>query len=198
MTTLFLVRHATHALVGRILAGRMCGLSLSEEGRRQSHRLAARLAAESLTLVQSSPRERAMQTAEPIAAAAQAPLATEPAIDEIEYGEWTGRPFAELKNDMRWREWNTHRDRVCPPRGEFMADAQQRLIAHLEATHRAHPDGRIVMVTHAEMIRAAVLHHLGLPLEAYDRIEISPASVTVLRIGKTNAEISTLNEAVAA
>lgn len=198
MTTLFLVRHATHALLDRVLTGRMHGVSLNLQGRVEAGRLAARFTQERLDRVQSSPRERARETAEAIAAAAHAPLEIVEALDEVDVGEWTGRSFAELSQDLRWRAWNVARSRAQAPGGEAMSDAQTRIVAHLERMHGQRPGARIAMVTHAEIIRAAVLHHLGSPLDAYDRIEISPASVTILRIGKDDAELTALNQAVAA
>jgi probable phosphoglycerate mutase len=79
-----------------------------------------------------------------------------------------------------------------------MEEAQSRIVGHLESLRGDHPDGRILLVTHAEIVRAALLHHLGLPLQAYERIEISPCSVTVLSLGEAGAAITRLNEAVAA
>lgn len=198
VTTFFLVRHATHALLDRVLAGRMQGVSLNLQGRIEAGRLAVRFAQERLDRVQSSPRERACETAAAITATAKVPLEIVEALDEVDVGEWTGRPFAELSRDPRWRSWNAARTRACAPGGEAMSDAQARIVTHLERMHRQCPGARIAMVTHAEIIRAAVLHHLGLPLEAYDRIEISPASMTILRIGKDDAELTALNQAVAA
>ncbi len=198
MTTFFLVRHAMHALVDRVLIGRMSGVHLNLQGRLQAKRLGMRFAQERLTLVQSSPRERAQETAQAIALAAGAPLEIASALDEIEFGEWTGRPFDRLKEDPDWRAWNSERTRARAPNGETMSEAQTRIVAHLERMHMRYPGARIAIVTHAEIIRAAVLHHLGLALEAFDRIEISPASVTILRIGQEDAELTALNQAVAA
>lgn len=198
MTTFFLVRHAMHALVDRVLIGRMSGVHLNLQGRLQAKRLGMRFAQERLTLVQSSPRERAQETAQAIALAAGASLETASALDEIEFGEWTGRPFDRLKEDPDWRAWNSERTRARAPNGETMSEAQTRIVAHLERMHMRYPGARIAIVTHAEIIRAAVLHHLGLALEAFDRIEISPASVTILRIGQEDAELTALNQAVAA
>lgn len=198
MTTFFLVRHAMHALVDRVLIGRMSGVHLNLQGRLQAKRLGMRFAQERLTLVQSSPRERAQETAQAIALAAGASLETASALDEIEFGEWTGRLFDRLQEDPDWRAWNSERTRARAPNGEAMSEAQTRIVAHLERMHMRYPGARIAIVTHAEIIRAAVLHHLGLALEAFDRIEISPASVTILRIGQEDAELTALNQAVAA
>jgi probable phosphoglycerate mutase len=198
VTTFFLVRHAAHALLGQVLAGRMPDLSLNLAGRRQASRLGLRLVRERLTLLQSSPSRRARETADLLAAPVGLPVAVAPALDEVDFGEWTGRSFAELSRDPRWRVWNAERGAARAPGGESMEEAQSRIVGHLESLRRDHPDGRILLVTHAEIVRAALLHHLGLPLQAYERIEISPGSVTVLSLGEAGAAITRLNEAAAA
>src|SRR5689334_8395915 len=157
-TTFFLVRHATHGSIGRILVGRMPGIGLDRAGVRQAGRLAARLARERIDVVQSSPRERARATAAPIARLSGVEVGIESALDEIEFGEWTGRSLAALEADLHWRRWNTQRSRGRPPSGESMRELQARVVDHLEAMRRAMPNGRIALVSHAEPIRAAVLY----------------------------------------
>lgn len=198
MTTFFLVRHAEHALVNDVLVGRAPNIHLGQRGREQAKRLARRFLLSNITAVQSSPRERAIETALPIAQATGVALDVAPSIDEIDFGEWNGAPFQRLKSDPRWQFWNRNRSHAQAPGGETMLDAQSRAVDHLHRLSLRQPGGRIVLVTHAEIIRAALLYHLGLPLEAYDRIEISPASVTVLQLGADQADILALNEAAAA
>jgi broad specificity phosphatase PhoE len=176
-----LVRHAAHDLLDRLLAGRMDGVPLSAAGRQQAAELASRLSRLKLTAVHSSPRLRARETAAPIAALAGLPVEVCPALDEVDFGEWTGRSFGDLASDPAWRRWNEERGASRPPGGESMAEAQQRLLAHIAAAHARSPDGRTVMVTHAEIVRAAVLHARSLPISAWNRISIAPASVTVIR-----------------
>jgi probable phosphoglycerate mutase len=158
----------------------MGGVSLGDRGRQQAADLARGLAGLGITNVQSSPRERAMETAVAIARRANLPIETCPALDEVDCGRWTGRAFAELAEDPRWAEWNRNRARARPPGGESMVEVQARIVAHLRDVHAAHPSGRVVMVTHAEIIRCAVLHCLSLPLDAWSRIDVPPASVAML------------------
>ena len=182
MTLCLLVRHAAHDLVDRILVGRMKGVSLGETGRQQAADLARWLGRLSITSVQSSPRERAVETAEAIAQRANLPVEICSALDEVDFGLWTGRAFAELAEDPRWAEWNRDRARARPPGGESMAEAQARIVAllrHVQATHRS---GRVVMVTHAEIIRCAVLHCLSRSLDEWPRIEVPTASVAELEV----------------
>ncbi len=198
MTTFFLVRHAEHALVNDVLVGRTPSIHLAPGGREQAKRLARRFLLSNITSVQSSPRERALETALPISQATGVPLDITPSLDEVDFGEWNGLSFKRLKSDPRWQFWNRRRSQAQAPGGESMLDVQSRVVDHLHRLSVRQPHQRIVLVTHAEIIRAALLYHLGLPLEAYDRIEISPASVTVLRLGVDQADILALNEAAAA
>jgi broad specificity phosphatase PhoE len=180
VTLCLLVRHAAHDLLDRVLVGRMGGVSLGETGRQQAADLARWLARLSLTSVQSSPRPRATQTAAPIAQRANLPIEISAALDEVDFGLWTGRAFEELAEDPRWVEWNRARGRARAPGGESMVEAQARVVAHLRDVHAANSSGRVVMVTHAEIIRCAVLHCLSLPLDEWSRIDVPPASVTKL------------------
>ncbi|HLH88593.1 MAG TPA: histidine phosphatase family protein [Xanthobacteraceae bacterium] len=199
MTTFFLVRHATHALLGRVLVGRTPGVGLDATGRRQAADLAQSLAGQGVTHLQSSPRRRARDTAAPMARALSLPIAIEPALDEIDVGAWSGRSFAALKLDPDWDLWNARRSAARPPGGgETMAELQCRVAGHLAATAARWPHARIVAVTHAEPIRAAILHVRGMALDDFAQIDIAPASITTIAFGATGADVVAINQAVAA
>src|SRR4051812_12054483 len=106
----YLVRHAVHDRVDRVLCGRMPGVHLSAAGRDQAAWLAERLRREPVAAVRSSPRERAMETAAPIAEALGLPLAADEAFDELDVGSWAGMPFSDLAADNAWQRWNESRD----------------------------------------------------------------------------------------
>jgi probable phosphoglycerate mutase len=198
VTTFYLARHATHALLGRALVGRTAAISLDDEGRREAGELARRLAGKGITQLQSSPRDRARETAAPIARWLGLAIEIEPAIDEIDFGGWGGRTFADLDNDPGWQVWNTRRSAARPPGGETMGQLQERVVRHLETMAAHQPEQRIVLVSHAETIRAAVLHCLGMALDDFARIEIAPASITTVRLDARGCDVVGLNEAVAA
>ncbi|HEV2557565.1 MAG TPA: histidine phosphatase family protein [Microvirga sp.] len=197
-TTFHLVRHAAHDRVGSVLCGRMPGVHLGEVGREQARRLARRFANENVASVQTSPLERARETAEPIAAATGAAVAVNEGILEIEFGEWTGRTFETLGGDARWAAWNGARAVNRPPGGEAMLEVQARVIAALEALRAAYPDRTLVVVSHADVIKAALLYHLGLPVDAYGRFDIDPASVSTLAVGDWGSRLIRMNEVAAA
>jgi broad specificity phosphatase PhoE len=197
-TTFLLVRHATHAQVGTTLCGRQPGWRLSDTGRAQADALAERLSAQGLALrvaaVRSSPVERALETAEPIAERLGAPLEVSEALAEVDFGEWTGRSFADLQREPRWHVWNSDRETGRPPEGECMKDVQARILSEIEGLRGIHREKTIVLVSHGDVIKAALIHHLGLALNAYSRFDIDPASVSTLVVGDWGAKVLRLNE----
>lgn len=189
-----LVRHCPHADVGHVLTGRAEGAPLTSSGAVEAGRLAAGLAhAEKLAAVHCSPRLRTRQTADAIAAAAGVTVEAVPALDEIDFGEWTGRSFAALEREPGWRDWNSARVIARPPRGETMAEAVARATAHIDALAGGAWDGAVVCVTHCDIIRGVVAHYLGLTLDNMLRFDVDPGSVTTLTIGAWGGRLQTLN-----
>ena len=170
---------------------------LDKAGLEQTRALAERFSRENISVVQSSPRQRAIQTASPIAECLKIEFDVEPAIDEIDCGEWSGRSFDELSKQQSWHEWNHSRSTARPPGGESMAEVKQRIITHLNRLRLEHPNGRLVLVSHAEVIRAAILHYSGLSPDAYSRIEIDPAAVSTLVVGERGVQVCAVNETAA-
>lgn len=193
-TTVFLVRHGSHDRLGHVLCGRMDGVSLSDEGRRESEALAERLNGEDLSAVYASPLARTVETAAPIArAAGLAPTADEDLV-EIDFGDWTGKRFEDLSDDPAWPVWNAARSLARPPGGESMLEVQARLKRWLERVRGRHPQARIAAVTHSDVIKALAAHALGFSLDQHDRLEVSPASVSVLVAGDWGLKLMSLNE----
>ena len=153
---------------------------LAESGRLQAQELARHFKAQGIDGVQSSPRERAEETARPIADEAKVACELDDALDEIDFGEWTGRSFEELEADPRWQLWNTRRSAACAPGGESMAAVQDRLIGHLRRTHAAKPGARLVLT-----------------VDAFAAFEISPAGVSTVVLGQGGATVLSLNERIA-
>jgi probable phosphoglycerate mutase len=193
-TTLFLVRHAAHDRLDRILCGRMPAVSLGATGQAQADAVAKRLARERVAAVFSSPLERARETAAPIAARLGLEVAVGDGINEIDCGEWTGASFDDLHRDERWHLWNRERAASTTPGGEAMADVQARALAAIEAWRRAYPDQAVVAVSHSDVIKAAVCGLLGLSLDRYHAFEIGPASVTTLVVWEGGGKVLHLNE----
>lgn len=197
-TTFYLVRHAAHGLLERVLTGRMPQVHLADLGQAQARRLAQHFAGLNISAIQSSPRERAEETARPIARAVNLPCDIVDALDEIDIGAWTGRAFADLAGDPDWQSWNSSRSTARAPGGESMAEVQARMLAHLQAARTVYPEGRVIIVSHADVIKAGLLHFLGASLDAFANFDVAPASISTLLLGDWGGRIVALNERVAA
>jgi probable phosphoglycerate mutase len=156
-----------------------------------------RLSRETVVAVQSSPLERARETAEPIATRFGFGVEVSDALNEVDVGEWAGRPFDELRDDPRWALWNAARSVTRAPGGETMLEVQARVVAHMQALRARFPDGTVVLVSHADVIKAALAYCLGLSLDSLQRFEIAPASLSSVVIGDWGAKIMSLNEVAA-
>jgi broad specificity phosphatase PhoE len=198
VTTVFLVRHAAHDRLDRILCGRMPEVSLGATGQGQAESLARRLARERIGAVFASPLDRARETAAPIAARHGLDVEIAPGVNEIDCGEWTGARFEDLHADERWHVWNRERAISAPPGGEPMRDVQARALAQLEDWRGRFPDQAIVAVSHSDVIKAVVCGFLGLSLDRYHAFEIGPASITTLVVWEGGGKVLSLNEAVEA
>jgi probable phosphoglycerate mutase len=197
-TTFFLVRHAAHERVGTILCGRMPDVHLGSAGRCQAEQLSQRFADENVACICTSPLERALETAQPIASCIGQALQICDAIGEIEFGRWTGMSFEALSQDPRWSSWNNSRSTSRPPEGETMLEAQGRIVGAMERLRSNYSGRSVILVSHSDVIKAALLYHLGMPLDSYGRIEVEPASICTLVVGDWGSKLLRLNEVVAA
>lgn len=193
MTSFLLIRHAHHDLVGRAIAGRCAGIGLSSEGQRQGAALAERLTTVPISGIYSSPLERAQATANTIARRLSLNAQTCEDFSEIDFGEWQGRAFKDLDDDPRWMRFNIFRTGVVPPRGESVVRVQGRMVAALDNLRARFPDDIVAIVSHGDPIKSVLACYAGIPLDLMLRIEISPASVSVVSIGDFGPRILCVN-----
>jgi broad specificity phosphatase PhoE len=197
MRTIHLVRHGHHAMLGNRLCGRMPGVQLDDRGCRQMS-CCADLIGRTPAAIQSSPQRRAQQSASILAWHFGLPVEIVPAVDEIDYGEWTSLAFTDLVGDSRWDRWNTRRSASRPPGGESMRALQRRMVEHLEKLRGVQSDGPIVIVSHAEPIRAALLYYSGIPLDNFLSVDVDPASISTLALHETGIRVAQINQQVPA
>jgi probable phosphoglycerate mutase len=195
MTRVLLVRHATCAPVGHALAGRASGIDLSEVGRRQAGALAEALAGCGAAAVYASPLERAMQTAQTIAARLRVPVTPLDGLVELDVGAWTGRTIASLDQEAsdEWHRFNAYRSGARPPGGELQLEAQTRAVRALLRLADRHPAETIVAVSHADVIRSVLAHALGIAIDLQHRLEVAPASVSVLELAPWGPLVRAVN-----
>ncbi len=193
-TTVLLVRHGQTPTTGKVLPGRAKGLHLADEGRRQAQIAADRIAELTrVDAVYSSPLERAKETAAPISAARGLKTKIDRGLFECDFGDWTG---AELKKLMKLPEWQTVQRAPSTfrfPNGESFTEMQTRMVSALDRLRLAHPGGTIVCVSHADTIKAAVAHALGTHIDLFQRIVISPASITAIGWGAGGPTVLAVN-----
>lgn len=193
-TRVVLVRHALTEETGPVLSGRRQGIDLSETGRRQAEGTAERLAGLSVGAIYASPLERCRQTAEAIAAPHGLPVRELPGLAEADYGEWSGQKIDDLRRTDLWKLVQVAPSAVRFPGGESVREMQARAVAAVEGIVAAHPGELVVLVSHADPIKALVAHFTGVHLDLFQRLFVSPASCTVLRFGPVGAALVKLND----
>jgi probable phosphoglycerate mutase len=193
-TTLVLVRHAVTEQTGPMLTGRTPGVDLSEDGRKQASALADRLAALPVAVVYASPIERTAQTAAAVAERHGLTVHELPGALEADYGDWTGGKLADLAKTDLWKTVQRAPSRARFPGGESMTEMQARIVGCLEAVVADHPGEIVVVVSHADPIKAAIAHYTGLHLDQFQRIVVSPASVTAFQLSADGAALVKCND----
>lgn len=194
MTTYLLIRHASHDFLGRTLVGRGGNVPLNQSGCEEAIRLAERLAPCQISALYCSPQLRARETAQWLLQNRRLNAWVDSAFDEIDFGAWTGREFQALAEAPAWARWNHTRSSARCPGGERMRDVQRRAVHGQERLRRNHPDTAVAVVSHGDVIKAMLLHWMGMSLDLIHTLEISPASVSVLTLEADRSHLRLLND----
>ncbi len=181
MATIVLVRHATTAATGKRLGG-WTDAALDERGRGQAAAAADRLAVLPIAAVYTSPIVRTVETATLLAKPHGLRLRKRRDLGEVEYGEWTDKALGNLRRRTYWKVIQQTPSRVQFPGGETIRGMQARAVDAVEAIAADHTDETVMVVSHADVIKAMVAHFVGMPLDAFQRLVISPASATVVHL----------------
>lgn len=195
MSVILLIRHGeTEYIKKNALAGRLPGVHLTDKGRAQAQALAERLAQAPIKAVYSSPLERTVETAEPIAKALELEVIRRDNLIETDCGEWQDKKLKGLSRLKLWKLLQSVPSLMRFPGGEYVAEAQVRIRREIEFLRTQHdPKDAIACVSHADPIKLAVAYYIGLPLDLFQRLNISPASITALSIGETGSHLLTLS-----
>jgi broad specificity phosphatase PhoE len=194
MTIFHLLRHGEHAVQGKICAGRAPNIGLSERGIGEASAAAERLATAGIAAIYASPLQRAQETAGIVGERLNLPVTTYDDLNELDFGEWTGLTFDDVRQDPRWPVWATHRSLSCIPGGETMRAVQRRATELLIELRERHPEDAVVLVSHGDVIRAALVFALGMPLDFFSRIEVGTGSLSTIRIDHTGIRVSAINQ----
>ncbi|MGW4397186.1 histidine phosphatase family protein [Amycolatopsis nivea] len=200
MSTVILLRHGKSTANGSgVLAGRTPKVGLDDTGRAQAAALVERFAGVPVAELVVSPMLRCKQTVAPLAAAQGLAKVVEPRLSEVDYGEWTGRELKNLVKEPLWRVVQAHPSAAVFPGGEGLAEMQARAVAAIRA-HDAritaeHGDHAVwVVCSHGDVIKSILADALGQHLDAFQRIVVDPAAVSVVRYTETRPFVLRVNE----
>ncbi|HJW83570.1 MAG TPA: MSMEG_4193 family putative phosphomutase [Anaerolineae bacterium] len=194
MTILFIIRHGHTDWADKKLAGWLPDVHLSEAGVEQADALVERLAPVKLDAIFSSPLERTLETAAPLARARNLKVAKVPDLGEVKYGDWQGRPLSQLTRKKEWATLQHAPSLMRFPNGESILEMQTRAVAATQRIAAENPKRTIALFSHGDVIKAVVAHYIGMPLDAFQRLTIAPASVTVLAVGPSFARLMRMND----
>lgn len=194
MTTVLLVRHGQTPTTGKVLPGRAKNLHLGDVGIKQAERAAERIAAlTKVSAVYASPMERTQETAAPIAKATGCRIRTRAGLNECDFGDWTGKKLSDLRKLPEWRTVQSYPSGFRFPKGESFPEMQARITGALTDLVAEHPGETIVAVSHADTIKAAVAQALGTHLDQFQRIVVSPCSISAIMYGQTGPIVLAVN-----
>jgi probable phosphomutase (TIGR03848 family) len=192
--TVLLLRHArSTANVAGVLAGRGTGVELDEKGAEQAGGLATRMAGVHVTQIVSSPLTRCRQTLAPVAAALGLPVEIDERFSEVDYGSWTGRPLKDLAGEDLWRVVQARPSAAVFPEGEGLAEVSARAVAAI-ADLVAAGGGPVLVCSHGDVIKAVLADALGMHLDGFQRINVNPASLSVVRYSSLRPTVDRIND----
>jgi broad specificity phosphatase PhoE len=196
VTTLLLVRHALHDWLGRGIPGRMPGVGLNDTGHAQAREWSQRFDVQP-DAIYSSPQQRAQETLAPLAARLAMPVRIAHEFDEIDFGQWTGESMERVQMWRdEWRVWMEQRSRATPPGGEPFAQVASRVMAGVDRLAREHPDQTVLVLSHGDVIKAAVASVLGLSLDLLEQFDVAPLSMSVVLASGAWRKVKVMNQAL--
>jgi probable phosphoglycerate mutase len=195
MPTILLIRHGENQYVAKgRLAGRLPGVTLNQNGKKQADDLAKAFEKAPIKAVYSSPMERCMETAQPLAGSLGLEVRPRQGLIEVDFGKWQDRTLKELRRRKLWKVVQANPSRMQFPEGETFSNAQQRIVQELETLVNEHaPKDLIACFSHSDLIKLALSYYLGQPLDLFQRIMIAPASISTLHLGSMGAQIININ-----
>jgi probable phosphoglycerate mutase len=194
MPTLLLIRHGENDYLKRNkIPGRLPGIHLNTRGRQQAAELARTLSSLPIKALYSSPLERAVETAEPLSQSLGLEIQLRPDLTDTDVGAWEGRSWKVLGRTRLWKVIQETPSQFQFPGGETFVQTQLRIVRTLDAIARAHTDELIAVVFHADPIKMAVAHYLGLPLDNFQQLTAHTGSVTILKMDGSFVKLLALN-----
>lgn len=193
-TVVVFVRHGQTPSTGKILPGRAPGLGLADKGHGQAQAVAEHLkSSKNVAAIYASPLQRTRETAAPIGKALGMKVQTDKGLLECDFGEWTGQDLAKLRKLPEWKAVQRNPSGFRFPGGESFSEMATRMSSTVDRYRAAHPGKTVIAVSHADPIKAAAAVALGVPLDLFQRIDISPCSMTVIAYGQEGPFVHCVN-----
>ncbi len=194
MTTLILIRHGHNDWADKKLAGWLPDVHLNDLGQKQAQDLVERLKPIELAAIYSSPLERTIETAQPLAKARGLKINRVPNLGEVKYGDWQGQSLKVLAQKKEWKSVQAAPSTFTFPNGESFRAMQSRAVAAVEKIVAAHAKDAVALFSHGDVIKVIVAYYSGIALDNFQRIAVSPASISVISVGPFGARIGRLND----
>ena len=193
-TLLLLIRHGLTDTAGKTLSGWSRGVHLNDHGREQAERLVERLAPLPIKAMYSSSLERCVETSAPVASARGLEVERLDSLRDTHYGSWTNRNIAQVRNTKVWARFHASPSDARFPDGETIREVQARAVAEVAAIVDRHPKSVVAVFSHADPIQLVLAHYLGLHVDMYPRIVVSPASVSAVLAGGGMPRVLKVND----
>ncbi len=194
MPTLLLIRHGENDyLAHNKLPGQLPDIHLNKRGVEQAAKLDETLNKLPIKAIYTSPLERAIETAAPLASSLGLKIQVRPELTDIDVGSWTGRSWKVLGRTKIWKVIQKSPSQFRFPDGETFVEVQERVVSVLERIKRSHKDKLIAVIFHADPIKLAVTHYLGMPFDHFQRLSASTGSVTILNLDEQTVKLLALN-----
>jgi probable phosphomutase (TIGR03848 family) len=194
MPIILLIRHGENDWVGKRLAGRMPDVHLNAKGQEQANELAKNLQSMPIKAIYSSPLERAMETAQPLAQLKELDISVCANLSEISFGDWQGKTIKQLRRLKLWKTVQNNPSHMQFPNGESFVNAQTRLVECItKITMKHEATDLIVCFSHSDSIRLLVTYYLNMPLDSFQRININTASISALALLKDHISVPFIN-----
>lgn len=194
MAIILLIRHGENDWVGRKLAGRLSGVHLNQNGLIQAEELAETLQNVPIKAIYSSPLERAIETAQPLARVKKMEISICENLSEIHFGDWQGKTVKQIRRLKLWETVQNHPSQMQFPNGESFMGAQKRLVDCITQISDKHePNDMVTCFSHSDAIRLLVAYYLNVPLDSFQRIHINTASISTLMLIKDHISVPFVN-----
>ncbi len=194
MPTLILARHGETDVIGKKLTGRITGIHLNANGRKQANLIAEALSGQHVHAIFCSPLERTMETAKPLSEACGVPVSPHNGLTEVNFGAWQGKPYKQLQKLKLWETVQNNPSKVTFPAGESFVTARQRIVATLDEIMSVMGENDLaVCFSHCDPIRLALSYYLNMALDDFQRLTINPGSLSVIHLINSKPRLGRIN-----